>query len=120
DSAPDAILTADGGGRIVAVNPAAGRLFGYEAHDLVGKDLVMLMPERYRARHKRGLGRQRAKASQPLSGRPIELDGRRADGTEVPIELTISATESEGEILYIGIIRDISERKRAEAELRTS
>ena len=120
ESANDAIVVGDEHGRIVSWNRAAAAMFGYEAGEVLGKSLAILMPERFRASHEAGLERvvrHGAGASRAL-GRTFEVAGRRRDGSEFPIELSLATwTTAEGRF-FSGIIRDIAHRKRAEARVR--
>lgn len=117
-SATDAIVVADSQGRIVGWNKAAVAMFGYEEEEALGKPLTLLMPERYREAHQGAIERLRRRGRPRLLGKTVELHGLRKDGTEFPLELSLAGwTTGEGRF-YSGIIRDISERKRAEEELR--
>ncbi len=119
-SATDAIILADGHGDILSWNPAAERLFAYSAEEVRGKPLTLLMPERYRDAHQRGLERLRSTGESRVIGRTLELYGLRKDGTEFPLELSLATWKTRGGTFYSGVIRDIGERKRAEAAVRES
>lgn len=116
----DGIIQADGDGRIVEVNPAAGEMFGYDPDELTGEPLTKLMPERYRDQHREGLNRYLKTGEARVIGETVELHGRRKDGTEFPIELTIDTWTAEDERYFSGIIRDITERKETEHQLEQS
>jgi PAS domain S-box-containing protein len=117
-SAVEAIVSADSTGHILTWNNGARAIFGYTADEVVGQPLTRLMPERYHAAHQRGLERMGATGESALMGTVLELNGLRKDGLEFPLELTLSTwTSGEGRF-YGGIIRDITERRRAEQELR--
>jgi len=116
-TAPDGIVLADTEGRIVSWNIAAERLFGYTEGDMLGQPLTMIMPTRYREDHLRGLEEVKARGGSIQTGRTIELYGLRKDGTEFPIELSLSTWRSRGQLLSCGIVRDITLRKEAEAKL---
>lgn len=120
ESATDAILLADEAGRILSWNQAASQLFGYRDDEVLGQALTMLMPERYRAAHERGMARMRAGAPARLIGRPVELEGLRRDGSEFPLELSLGTWRTAAGSFYSGIIRDISERRQMENALRRS
>jgi PAS domain S-box-containing protein len=117
-SAMDAIVTVDAERRIVLTNPAAERMFGYAAAELQGKPLEPLMPECFRAGHAAhmsafaddGVTTRRMGALRPVMG-------LRRSGEEFPIEASISSDESTGRKLFTVILRDITERKVAEAEI---
>ncbi len=119
-AAPDAIILADGRGLILSLNRAAEAMFRYRSEDIVGQPLTIIMPERYRTAHKQALMRFGASGQSRLSGRPIELHGLRKDGTEFPLELSLASWKTGNDTCFSGIIRDITERKRAEVALRAA
>src|SRR5581483_906803 len=111
EAAVDAIVTADATGRIVEWNPAAERLFGYTAAEVMGRPLTILMPEGMREAHERGVDRFASSGAGRIMGRTVELEAVRADGTLFPIELSLSTwTTGEGRF-FTGMIRDITERR---------
>ncbi len=117
-SAMDAIVSCDAEQRIVLFNPAAERVFGWEAKDVVGQRLDVLLPERYRwihSAHVRDFGISGVTNRTMANLAP--LSGRRKDGSEFPIEATISQASVAGGTFYTAVVRDISERRRLEAEL---
>jgi PAS domain S-box-containing protein len=116
-TAPDGIVLADGDGRVVSWNSAAQQLFGYTQEEILGQPLTIIMPTRYQEDHLRGLEVVKATGGSLQTGRTIELYGLRKDGSEFPIELSISTWKSRGQMLSCGIIRDITLRKEAEAKL---
>ncbi len=115
EGAHDAVVVADSDGRITLFNPAAERTFGYDASEIVGHPLTELMPLALRD----ASGRERCPSDVDCAsvGHTVELKGRRKDGEELPLELSLSAVETEGEIQYIGSIRDQTERQRMRAML---
>ena len=117
-SANDAILIGDAGGNIIAWNKGAEAIFGYGEEEVLGKPIAFVMPERYRDAHKRGLERFRSTGESHFKGRTVELHGLRKDGSEFPLELSLSSWKADEAIFYNGIIRDITERKRAEEALQ--
>jgi PAS domain S-box-containing protein len=121
DAALDAVITMDSGGRIVGWNDAAERIFGYSADEAVGADMaVLIVPPALRERHRRGLARY-VETEQPTAlDRRLELTGLRKDGSEFPIELAITRIDVPGPATFTGYVRDITDRRRAEDELRAS
>lgn len=121
DSAMDAIVTVDSDQRVVVFNPAAERMFGYSEEQVRGSRLDRLLPERFRTVHQDDIAAfQQSGVTARMKKARMEIIGRRADGTEFPIESTIAQVMIEGQTLYTAILRDISERRRAENELRES
>lgn len=116
-TAADAIVTIDERGVIDSVNPATERLFGYPKAELVGRNVSMLMPPPYRDEHDAHLARYAATGEKRIIGVGREMEGRRQDGTVFPLDLSVSEVR-DGRRWYTGIIRDASDRKRAEARLR--
>lgn len=114
DHAVDAILTIDDKGIIESFNPAAERIFGYEAHEVIGQNVKKLMPEPYQHEHDQYLSNYRATRQKKIIGIGREVKGQRKDGTTFPIELSVSELEINGERLFTGIIRDITKRKKLE------
>ncbi|MGZ7040707.1 MAG: PAS domain S-box protein, partial [Thermoanaerobaculia bacterium] len=113
DSSLDCIVTVDHEGRITEFNPAAERTFGYSRENLVGKPLIeTLVPPSLRERHRREFARFLTGESRWL-GRRVETSALCADGSEIPIELAITRTHSEGGPSFTGFVRDITDRKRA-------
>ncbi|MBV9895064.1 MAG: PAS domain S-box protein [Chloroflexi bacterium] len=118
ESAPDPIVIADGAGIIQIVNRQAETAFGYLRHELVGQAVEMLLPERFRSMHTgHRAGYQAHPRTRPM-GIGLELFGRRKDGTEFPVEISLSPMNSNGQTLITSIIRDITARKTSEERLR--
>jgi PAS domain S-box-containing protein len=117
-SASDGIILADGDGNIIQWNRRAQEIFGYAEKEVLGKPLTMLMPESYREAHHHDVERIRGGAEPHIIGRTVEMHGLRKDGTVFPIGLSVSSWKNDEATFYSGIIRDISEQKRAEAVLR--
>ncbi len=107
---------------IHSTNHELCKIFGYSEHDLTGREITMLMPEKYRHDHTTGMKRYLAEGNPNILGRRRELEGLRSDGTIFPIELRIEETlVGEGKDRFFALaIRDITERKRAEEELKAS
>jgi PAS domain S-box-containing protein len=117
DSAPDAVVIADAGGAIVLVNAEAERLFGYGRDELVGGPLEILIPTRFRDAHPQ---QRRDYTANPIArsmGQGRELRGLHKSGGEFPVEITLSPLQSPDGMLITAVIRNITERKRAEAKL---
>jgi two-component system, sensor histidine kinase and response regulator len=117
DAVVDAIVTIDQSGRILQWSSGANRIFGYSAEDVVGADLTILMPEPHRSRHAGYIGSFLKTRSAKIIGIGRELTAIRKDGSEFPIELAVSEVRNGDEVFFTGILRDITERKRAEGEL---
>jgi PAS domain S-box-containing protein len=121
DAALDCVITIDHEGRVLDFNPAAERTFGYPAADAIGRDMAeLIVPPELRERHRQGLARFLATGEAAVLDRRVEITGLRADGTTFPVELTITRIDVPGPPTFTGYLRDITERKGAEAELRAS
>jgi diguanylate cyclase (GGDEF)-like protein/PAS domain S-box-containing protein len=120
ESATDAIVAADQAGAMVSWNRGAERIFGYTEPEVVGKSLSMLMPERFRAMHDAGIQRvvDGGVAASRLIGNTVEVMGLRKDGREFPLELSLATWDTPNGRFFSGIIRDISERKKAEDKIK--
>ena len=120
-SAMDAIITVNEDHEILIFNPAAEKMFGRAAADVVGKSMDILLPERYRAAHRRHIeGFGRTGITNRAMGKLGRIVGLRAGGEEFPIEASISQLGASPHKLYTVILRDVTERQRAEADLRDS
>lgn len=118
ESATDAVVCADATGHITMWNPAATRILGYPADSVLGESLTVIVPERFREAHEAGIARVAWGGEQHVIGSTVELAAVRADGVEIPVELSLSTWTIGDERLFGGIIRDISARKAAEEELQ--
>ncbi len=117
-SANDAIIAADSNSRIISWNNGAKNIFGYEEEEVLGKPLIMLMPEQYRDAHQKGFERFYSTGESRIIGKAVELGGLRKDGAEFPLELSISTWGSGNKRYFSGIIRDITWRKSAEEKIK--
>jgi PAS domain S-box-containing protein len=121
EAALDAVVTIDEHSRIVDFNAAAERIFGYPREQVIGRDMAdAIIPPRLRERHRRGLARYLQTGEQRVLDRRVEIVGVRAGGEEFPVELTITRIDLPGSPRFTGYLRDITDRKRAEAELKAS
>src|SRR5215208_5313064 len=118
DAAFDAIVTTTPDGVVRWFNRGAERIFGYSAEEIVGQSVTLLMPERYRELCVAGLHRYLRTGEARVVGGTTELVGLRKDGSEFPIEMSLGETYENGERLFTGVIRDVTERKRTENALR--
>lgn len=118
EAAPDAMVVVNADGEIVLVNVQTERLFGYPRAEMLGRPLEMLLPERFRVRHAGHLGRYAAAPGVRAMGTNLELLGRRRDGSEIPVEISLSPVRTERGLFLSSAIRDITDRKRTEATLR--
>jgi PAS domain S-box-containing protein len=120
NAAFDCIITMDADGRVVEVNRATERTFGYAANEMVGRDLAdLIIPESLREPHRRGVRRFVATRRGALFGHPVELPAMRADGTEFPVEIAITQPQIPGPPQFTGFVRDVTLRKRDEQALRS-
>jgi PAS domain S-box-containing protein len=119
DAAPDAMVIIDAEGRLVLVNAQTERLFGYPRSDLVGQSVDLLLPEHFRASYEAYREEyQRAPEAGPMRAGPV-LYGRRQDGTEFPVDITLSPLMTSAGLLVIAAIRDVAEQARLREELQT-
>jgi PAS domain S-box-containing protein len=118
ETASDAIVLADAGGRILSWNAAAESLFGHAAAEVLGQPLTTIMPARYRDSHLRALERVRTSGDMRHKGTLLQVHGLRKDGTEFPIEMSLSSWMAEDQRFFCGILRDITSRQQAETSLR--
>jgi len=120
ETANDAIVSVDSTGRVVHWNPGAEQMFGYSAKEAEGRDVTFIMPERFHEPHKQAMQRVVSGGPTRIVGKTVELVGVRKGGDEFPVELSLATWKTNDGMFFTGIIRDITERKLAEEELRKS
>jgi len=118
ETAVDGIITIDDRGIVCFFNPAAERIFGYEATEVLGKNLNLLMPEPDRSQHDQHIADYLHTGVKKVIGIGREVEGRRKNGTTFAMDLAVSELRLSGRRMFTGIVRDISERKRLDAERR--
>ena len=120
DAAFDCIVTMDSAGNVVEVNPATERTFGYDASEMVGRELAeLIIPPALREAHRRGVERFVSTGEARMVGHPVELPAMRADGSQFPTEIAITRPELDGSPLFTGYLRDVTDRRRGEDALRS-
>jgi len=115
ETAVDAIITIDERGRLERLNPAAQRMFGYAEAEVAGENVSMLMPAPHSANHDGYLANYRDTGERKIIGKGREVEGLRKDGSVFPMDLAVAEMQLGGRRMFTGIVRDITERKRAEA-----
>jgi len=118
EASPDAVVIIDGRGTVVHANSQTEQLFGYCREELVGRALEVLMPERFRGKHVAHRGAYVADPLPRSMGRGLDLFGLKKDGCEFPVDISISALPPEPGVLFASVIRDMTEQRRLEEELR--
>lgn len=119
-SANDAIISADSHGNIISWNKGAEKIFGYNEKEILGNALTVLMPEEFKNNHDSRFKKIRSTSKPTLTKQTIEAQGLRKDGRAFPLEISTACWEKEGETFYSAIIRDITQRKKIENELKSS
>ena len=117
-TALDGIVSIDQQGLVLSMNPAAERLVGRTADELVGKNIKIIMPEPYRSAHDGFLLRFMATGEKHIIGQGREVTVERPDGTLIPVDLAVSEARLDNQVIFVGVLRNLSERKRAEQVLQ--
>lgn len=117
DSANDGIIVIDHESKIKSWNKGAECIFQFQEGKVLDKDLLIIIPEEYRELHTKGIQRYLSTQNSKVIGQTVELRGLKRDGTEIPIELSLSSWKINDKIYFGGIVRDISERKQAEEKI---
>jgi PAS domain S-box-containing protein len=120
DAAPDAMIIVDEAGRVCFANRQVSSLFGYTHDQVIGLGIEQLMPERFRGRHVAHREEYAHALRSRAMGEGLALFGRRVDGSEFPVEISLSPIRTPQQLLIAAAIRDVSDRKRAEKELRVA
>jgi two-component system sensor kinase FixL len=120
DTAVDGVIQIDVRGTVTLFNPACERLFGYKADEILGQNVKMLMPAPFHAEHDGYLANYHRTGERKIIGIGREVVGRRKDGATFPMELSVGEAVHDGKIVFVGIVHDVSERKRTEEALRES
>ena len=115
-TAADAIITIDSKGQVLLWNEAAERIFGYSSSQMIGGDLARIIPDTVLDKHHSAMSNRFEHGADQILGKVLELSAQKANGEQLPVELSLSSWESGTETHYTGIVRDISERKQAETE----
>jgi diguanylate cyclase (GGDEF)-like protein/PAS domain S-box-containing protein len=118
DHVLESIITIDRNGIMQSVNPSSEQIFGYQADEMVGQNVNMLMPEPHRSAHDQYLQNYHVTHEARIIGTGREVEGRHKDGSVFPLELSVTEVTTGDQNLYVGVLRDITERKRNEAELK--
>jgi two-component system cell cycle sensor histidine kinase/response regulator CckA len=121
ESTLDCVVATDAHGLIIEFNPSAEKTFGYARDEVVGKPATdLLVPPRYRDVHEKGLRNYRTEDQHRLVGQRIETEAMRADGSEFPVEISVTEVQLDSGPVFTAVIRDISERRAMETSLRAS
>ncbi len=117
DTAVDGVILIDGKGTVQMFNPACERLFGYRAGEIIERNVKSLMPEPFRSEHDGYLANYHRTGERKIIGIGREVSGRRKDGTTFPMDLSVGEAKQDGGSVFVGIIHDLTERKRTEEKL---
>jgi PAS domain S-box-containing protein len=117
DTAVDGVILIDADGRILKFNPACEKLFRYQAEEVIGQNVRMLMPEPYRSGHDGYIRNFLTTSEKKIIGIGREVIGRRKDGSTFPMDLSVGEAKQDGSSIFVGVIHDLTDRKRTEAQL---
>jgi PAS domain S-box-containing protein len=117
DTAVDGVILIDADGRILKFNPACEKLFKYQAAEVIGQNVRMLMPEPYRSGHDGYIRNFVDTGEKKIIGIGREVIGRRKDGSTFPMDLSVGEARQDGSSIFVGVIHDLTDRKRTEAQL---
>ena len=117
DTAVDGVILIDADGRILKFNPACEKLFRYQADEVIGANVKMLMPEPYRSGHDGYIRNFVTTGEKKIIGIGREVIGRRKDGSTFPMDLSVGEAKQDGSSIFVGVIHDLTDRKRTEAQL---
>jgi PAS domain S-box-containing protein len=117
DTAVDGVILIDATGKVLMFNPACERLFGYRTDEVIGQNVKMLMPSPYREEHDQYIENYRSTGERKIIGIGREVVGRRRDGSTFPMDLSVGEAKLEGESTFVGIIHDLTDRKKTEEQL---
>ena len=117
DTAVDGVILIDADGRILRFNPACEKLFRYQADEVIGANVKMLMPEPYRSGHDGYIRNFVTTGEKKIIGIGREVIGRRKDGSTFPMDLSVGEAKQDGSSIFVGVIHDLTDRKRTEAQL---
>jgi PAS domain S-box-containing protein len=117
ETAVDGVILIDAFANILMFNPACERLFGYAAREVIGQNVRVLMPDPYRSEHDSYIARYRKTGEARIIGSGREVSGRRKDGSTFPMDISVGEAKQEGESIFVGMIHDLTSRKRTEEQL---
>jgi PAS domain S-box-containing protein len=117
NTAVDGVILIDATGTVLMFNPACERLFGYHAEEVMGQNVKMLMPAPYRDEHDGYLGNYHRTGERKIIGIGREVVGQKKDGTTFPMDLSVGQAKQDNQSLFVGLIHDLTERKRTEEQL---
>ena len=118
ETAADGIVTISQQGTVISFNKMAETIFGYSADEVIGQNIQMLMPQRYAAGHDNRLSNYLKTGEAKVIGMPREVEGVRSDGSVFPMDLAVGEAKDKDDVIFVGIVRDITARKQADEQVR--